>query len=121
MSLIHTCDLKGANPFDYLTELQRHAAELSAHPQVGCRGATATHWYASQHLPQGNMKVLCAGRKLFSWAASSQAESVRAFLSHRKRKVSITNTQLTPDQRYMLKPEVSRCGTIFSVSDLGNP
>ncbi len=33
MSLIHTCELNGVNPFDYLTELQRHAAELSAHPQ----------------------------------------------------------------------------------------
>jgi transposase len=32
MTLIHTCELNGANPFDYLTELQRHAAELSAHP-----------------------------------------------------------------------------------------
>ena len=32
MSLIHTCELNGANPFDYLTELQRHAAELAAHP-----------------------------------------------------------------------------------------
>ena len=32
MSLIHTCELNGVNPFDYLTELQRHAAELSAHP-----------------------------------------------------------------------------------------
>ncbi|HEY1528930.1 MAG TPA: IS66 family transposase [Candidatus Angelobacter sp.] len=32
MSLIHTCELNEANPFDYLTELQRHAAELSAHP-----------------------------------------------------------------------------------------
>ena len=29
MSLIHTCELNGANPFDYLTELQRHAAELA--------------------------------------------------------------------------------------------
>jgi len=25
MSLIHTCELNGANAFDYLTELQRHA------------------------------------------------------------------------------------------------
>jgi transposase len=32
MSLIHTCELNGVNPFDYLTELQRHAAELSEHP-----------------------------------------------------------------------------------------
>jgi transposase len=33
MSLIHTCELCGANPFDYLTELERHAAELSSRPQ----------------------------------------------------------------------------------------
>jgi hypothetical protein len=32
MSLIHTCELNGVNPLDYLTQLQRHAAELSAHP-----------------------------------------------------------------------------------------
>ena len=33
MSLIHTCVLCGANPFDYLTELERHAGELFASPQ----------------------------------------------------------------------------------------
>ena len=33
MSLIHTCELCGANPFDYLTELQKHATELAAAPQ----------------------------------------------------------------------------------------
>jgi hypothetical protein len=33
MSLIHTCELCGANPFDYLTGLERHADELAAHPQ----------------------------------------------------------------------------------------
>jgi hypothetical protein len=32
MSLIHTCQLCGANSFDYLTELQRHASELAANP-----------------------------------------------------------------------------------------
>jgi transposase len=32
MSLIHTCELNGANPFDYLTELQRHAGELKHNP-----------------------------------------------------------------------------------------
>ncbi len=32
MSLIHTCELAGANPFDYLTELQKHPAELGANP-----------------------------------------------------------------------------------------
>jgi len=32
MALIHTCELCGANPFEYLTELQRHAAELATNP-----------------------------------------------------------------------------------------
>jgi hypothetical protein len=32
MTLIYTCELCGANPFDYLTELQRHAAEVAANP-----------------------------------------------------------------------------------------
>jgi hypothetical protein len=32
MSLIHTCQLCGTNSFEYLIELQRHAAELAAHP-----------------------------------------------------------------------------------------
>jgi hypothetical protein len=34
MSLIHTCELADANPFDYLTELQRHAGELTANPSA---------------------------------------------------------------------------------------
>jgi transposase len=33
MSLIYTCELCGANPFDYLTELKRHAGELTAAQQ----------------------------------------------------------------------------------------
>lgn len=32
MSLIHTAELCGANPFDYLTQLQRHAPDLSRAP-----------------------------------------------------------------------------------------
>jgi hypothetical protein len=32
MSLIHTCELAGANAFDYLSQLQRHTAELAANP-----------------------------------------------------------------------------------------
>ena len=32
MSLIHTCELNGVNPFDYLTELNKHADELSPQP-----------------------------------------------------------------------------------------
>jgi hypothetical protein len=33
MSLIHTCELNGANPFDYLTELERHSGKVAANPQ----------------------------------------------------------------------------------------
>ena len=33
MSLIHTCELCGANPFDYLTELERHADEAASNPR----------------------------------------------------------------------------------------
>ncbi len=33
MSLIYTCEFRGANPFDYLTELERHADDLASHPQ----------------------------------------------------------------------------------------
>jgi len=32
MSLIHTCQLCGANPFDYLVALQKHHSELAATP-----------------------------------------------------------------------------------------
>lgn len=34
MSLIHTCELARANPFDYLAELQRHARELTDNPSA---------------------------------------------------------------------------------------
>ena len=32
MSLIHTCELNGVNPFGYLTELQRRSEELKQNP-----------------------------------------------------------------------------------------
>jgi len=32
MTLIHTCEVCGASSFDYLTELQSHARELTANP-----------------------------------------------------------------------------------------
>jgi hypothetical protein len=34
MSLIHTCELNGVNPFEYLIELQKHAEELAKHPEA---------------------------------------------------------------------------------------
>ena len=43
--LIHTCELNHVNPFDYLTELQRHAGELKQTPsETGCPGTTARRW-----------------------------------------------------------------------------
>jgi transposase len=33
MSLIYTCQLNEANPFDYLTQLQRHADQVAASPE----------------------------------------------------------------------------------------
>ena len=55
MSLIHTCELNGANPFDYLTELQRHAEELKQAHRSGCRGTTARRWHGSPRAPPRNM------------------------------------------------------------------
>ena len=55
MSLIHTCQLCGANSFDYLIELQRHAqgtgrlsggmdaVELSRHPGANRRRYDESH------------------------------------------------------------------------------
>ncbi len=34
MSLIHTCELCSTNPFDYLTELQRHSEAVAANPSA---------------------------------------------------------------------------------------
>jgi transposase len=34
MSLIYTCQLNEANPFNYLTQLQRHADEVAASPEM---------------------------------------------------------------------------------------
>jgi len=45
MSLIHTCELNGADPFDYLNQLQRHAEELKQTPSEwmpwNCRATLA--------------------------------------------------------------------------------
>jgi transposase len=34
MSLIHTCFLNGVDPFDYLTTLEKHSAELNLNPEL---------------------------------------------------------------------------------------
>jgi len=47
MSLIHTCELEGVNPFAYLTALQRHADDLAAKP------AAWLPWNYHEALPAG--------------------------------------------------------------------
>ena len=49
MSFIHTCELNDANPFHYLTELQKHAAELAKNP------AAWMPWTYRQILQQAGM------------------------------------------------------------------
>jgi transposase len=50
MSLIHTCELNGANPFHYLTELQKHAREMAAAP--------------GQWMPWNYLHALASGQSL---------------------------------------------------------
>jgi transposase len=53
MSLIHTCQLNGANPFHYLTELQKHARELAAAPADWMPWNYLRTLESSQGLPSG--------------------------------------------------------------------
>jgi transposase len=46
MSLIHTCELNGVNPFEYLIALQKHAPDLAENP------AAWMPWNYRQALPQ---------------------------------------------------------------------
>jgi transposase len=51
MSLIHTCELCGANPFDYLTHLQGHAAALARNPSLWMP------WNYREALPGSGVRV----------------------------------------------------------------
>jgi transposase len=48
MSLIHTCELNDANPFEYLIELQKHTSELAKNP------AAWMPWNYRQNLQQAS-------------------------------------------------------------------
>ena len=64
MSLIHTCELNKVNPFDYLTELLRHPAEMKACVRrSGCRGTIARRWRGALDPWPRNMMVRSHGRK----------------------------------------------------------
>ena len=49
MSLIHTCELNGVNPFEYLIALQKHAEELAKNP------ADWMPWNYRETLPQSGI------------------------------------------------------------------
>jgi transposase len=69
MSLIHTCELSGASPFDYLTQLQLHTDELARNPSAwmpwnyratmkaagfpGGPGVGSLEWTSGTHLDSG--------------------------------------------------------------------
>ena len=55
MSLIHTCELNRVNPFDYLTELQRHAEELKQKPSVWMPWNYRRRWRGSPRPRPRNM------------------------------------------------------------------
>ena len=52
MSLIHTCELNKVNPFDYLTALLRHTAELSVCP--------------AEWMPRGNYRARRRGGRVIA-------------------------------------------------------
>lgn len=54
MSLIHTCERNGANPFDSVSELQRHAEEAKSR-RSGCPGTTVKRWHGSPRWPLLNI------------------------------------------------------------------
>ena len=88
MSLIYTCEPCGANPFDYLTELERHADELASNP--GCW----MPWNYRQRLdaltrpPRYHLLILplphrCAAT-VFARLPEGHATSPQAVLFHRE-------------------------------------
>jgi len=58
MSLIHTCELNGTNPFDYLTELLRHTAELKQRPSEWMPWNYRDTRRGSPHPPPRKMMIL---------------------------------------------------------------
>ena len=60
MSLIHTCELNAANPFDYLTELQRHAEQLKQKPSEWMP------WNYRGRLSSGGTSRLFLGKRKFA-------------------------------------------------------
>jgi len=55
MSLIHTCELNKANPFDYPRSCRKHSEELKQKPSEWMPWTTARRWRGSPHRQPRNM------------------------------------------------------------------
>ena len=77
MSLIHTCELNGVNPFDYLTELQRHSEELRRNPSEWMPGIIARPWFVSPRLRPRNMMSAAWPKRIHSGQAGASLENGR--------------------------------------------
>jgi hypothetical protein len=58
MSLIHTCELNGANPLDYLPSYRGTPRSCGEAQRGGCRGITARRWRGWHDLPPHNIMFL---------------------------------------------------------------
>ena len=144
MSLIHTCQLNGANPFDYLTELQRHAGgAVSASSRSGCRGTTARRWRRGRRSPHSMMNPVMAEKdstsairngslKMPAKRTSGKPKSDRVFGQRRKEtkmfrvglyaRVSTLDQQTLPMQNRAMREYAARRGwtIVMQVREIGS-
>ena len=73
-SLVHTCELNGANPFDYLAESQRHSEESKEICRSGCRGIIAKCWLGSPRPRPRNYHECCLAGKDRLWPVGVSLE-----------------------------------------------
>jgi len=73
MSLIHTCELNRANPFDYLTELQRHGEEIKQSQRSGCPGITARRCCGSLRAPPRSLIIAPSQCRCAPWASTRRS------------------------------------------------
>jgi hypothetical protein len=68
MSLVYTCQLKEANPFDYLTQLQRRADQVAASPELWMPWNYRAALTQTRVLTQRLCRTLVPRPKLPRWA-----------------------------------------------------
>ncbi len=80
MSLIYTCELGGLNPFDYLTELHRHADRLAASPRQWMP------WNYRQARDGIATAPIAAGRSSASFSPRAASAKIKIKILHACRK-----------------------------------